>query len=82
MYTCVQVFLKSRKMDRTNAVNSISALVVFPPEAVVGLEKTFYRISEYAVQIEVCAIVYSPALDCPINFAFDIGYYTRDDSAG
>ena len=63
-------------MDRTNA------LVVFPPEAVVGLEKTFYRISEEAVQIEVCAIVYSPALDCPFNFAFDIGYYTRDNSAG
>ena len=69
-------------MDRTNAVNSISALAVFPPEAVVGLEKTFYRISEEAVQVEVCAIVYSPALDCPINFAFDIGYYTREDSAG
>ena len=79
MYTCVQVFFKSR---RRNAVNTISAWVVFPPEAVVGLEKTFYRISEDAVLIEVCAIVYSPALDCPINFAFDIGFYTRDDSAG
>ena len=52
MYTCVQGFFKSRKMDRTNAVNTISALAVFPPEAVVGLEKTFHRISEDAVQIE------------------------------
>ena len=72
-------FFKSRKQM---LYIFISALVVFPPEAVVGLEKTFYCISEDAVQIEVCAIVYFPVLECPIDFAFAIGYYTRDDSAG
>ena len=32
--------------------------------------------------VEVCAIVYSPTIDCPIAFPFDVGLSTSDGSAG
>ena len=52
--------------------------------ATVGLEKTFYRVSEDVGVVEVCAIVYEPNgnLACPISFPFDVSLSTEDDSAG
>ena len=50
--------------------------------AVVGLEKTFYSVSEDVGVVEVCAIVYSPTIDCPIAFPFDVGLSTLDNTAG
>ena len=50
--------------------------------AVVGLEKTFYQVSEDVGVVEVCAIVYSPTIVCPINFPFNVSLSTRNDSAG
>ena len=50
--------------------------------AVVGLEKTSYRVLENVSVVEVCAIVYSPIDSCPIPFAFDVRLSTIDDSAG
>ena len=50
--------------------------------AVVGLEKTFYQVSEDVGVVEVCAIVYSPTIDCPINFPFDVSLSTDDNTAG
>ena len=50
--------------------------------AVVGLEKTFYQVSEDVGVVEVCAIVYSPAIVCPIKFPFNVTLNTTDDSAG
>ena len=49
-----------------------------------GLEKTFYQVSEDVGVVEVCAIVYSPNANrtCPISFPFDVSLSTRDDSAG
>ena len=47
-----------------------------------GLEKTFYNVSENVGVVEVCAIVYSPTIDCPIEFPFDVGLSTSDGSAG
>ena len=54
----------------------------FTSEAVVGLEKTFYSITEDVGVIEACVIVYSPTIDCPIEFPFDVRLLTRDGSAG
>ena len=62
---------------------------MFPtPVAVVGLEETFYKVSEDVGGVNVCAIVYSPNSNilCPINFAFGVSLSTissnSDDSAG
>ena len=52
--------------------------------AVVGLEQTFYMVSEGVGFVEVCAIVYHPNgnFECPIDFAFDVDFSTSDGSAG
>ena len=47
-----------------------------------GLEKTFYNVTEDVGVVEVCAIVYMPTIDCPINFAFDVSLSTDNGSAG
>ena len=48
-----------------------------------GLEKTFYRISEDArIPIQVCAIVYRPVGDCPVNFTFRVHFSTGDIDEG
>ena len=50
--------------------------------AVVGLEGTLYQVSEYAGVVEVCTIVYSPMIECPIQFPFDVRLTTSIGSAG
>ena len=60
----------------------IYAFLSLFPAAVVGLEKTFYSVSEDVGVVEVCAIVYSPIIDCPIAFPFNVGLSTRDNTAG
>ena len=47
--------------------------------AVVGLEKIFYNVSEDVDVVEVCVIVYSPIVSCPINFTFDVSLSTNND---
>ena len=51
-------------------------------EAVVGLENTIYSVSENVGVVEVCAIVYSPTIDCPIEIPFDVSLSTSDNTAG
>ena len=51
-------------------------------EAVVGLENPDYFISERATMVEVCTIVYSPNLPCPIDHPFKVRFSTVDDIAG
>jgi hypothetical protein len=46
--------------------------------AVVGLERTFYQVSEGVGVVEVCAIVYSPSGICPIAIPFDVALSTQD----
>ena len=60
----------------------IYSLPTFISEAVVGLEKTIYSVSEYVGMVEVCAIVYSPTVDCPIVFPFDVSLSTSENTAG
>ena len=49
-----------------------------------GLERTFYNVSEDVGVVEVCAIVISPngIISCPIAFPFDVSLLTIDNSAG
>ena len=49
--------------------------------AVVGLEETFYEVPE-GDMVEVCAIVSSPNVSCPIEFPFSVNLSTADGSAG
>ena len=48
----------------------------------VDLERTYYQVLEDVGEVEVCAIVYSPKIDCPIAFPFDVNVTTNDSSAG
>ena len=52
--------------------------------AVVGLERTFYNVSEDVGVVELCAVVYTPddSFDCPIMFPFEVNLSTEDESAG
>ena len=59
--------------------NDISS---YTAEAVVGLEKTIYNVTEDVGVVEVCAIVYSPTITCPVAFPFDVILSTDDGSAG
>ena len=42
------------------------------PSVVVGLETTCYEVSEDVGAVNVCAVVYSPNVPCPIDFAFNV----------
>ena len=50
--------------------------------AVVGLERTFYQVSEDVGVVEVCAIVYSPMVVCPIEFLFGVNLIIVNGMAG
>ena len=60
----------------------IFSLPTFISEAVVGLEKTIYTVTEYVGVVEVCAIVYSPTVDCSIVFPFGVSLSTSENTAG
>ena len=51
-------------------------------EAVVGLENTSYTVLESVGVVEVCTIVYSPNLPCPIDHPFNVSFSTDDRTAG
>ena len=40
--------------------------------AVVGLEQTFFSVSEDVGVVELCANVSFPVIDCPIKFPFEV----------
>ena len=64
-------------------VPSITISLSFPvTDAVVGLEETYYNVSEGVGVVEVCAIVYEPVGACPIAFPFTVLLSTIDDTAG
>ena len=50
--------------------------------AEVGLERTIYQVSEDDGVVEVCAVVNSPVIECPIQFPFNVRLTTTNDSAG
>ena len=52
------------------------------PGARVGLERTFYNVSEGVGVVELCAVVYEPNITCPIEFPFNISLSTANGTAG
>ena len=51
-------------------------------EARVGLEQTFFIVTEGVNVIEVCAVVFEPDIECPIKFPFNVELVTADGTAG
>ena len=47
-----------------------------------GLERTFYNVSEGVGVVELCAVVFKPNITCPIEFPFNISLSTADGTAG
>ena len=50
--------------------------------AVVGLEETFFHVSEDVGVVDLCVTVSSPVNDCSIKFPFEVQLSTHDGSAG
>ena len=51
--------------------------------AVVGLEKTYYPVSEDTIGgIEICVTVNSSSVECPIEFPFAVTLTAIDGTAG
>ena len=49
----------------------------------VGLEQTFFNVTEDVGIVELCAIVIFPGdIICPITFSFDVNLSTDDGTAG
>lgn len=48
----------------------------------VGFEETFYRANEGGGTVEICAIVYEPNIECPIEMKFNVTFETRAETAG
>ena len=51
-------------------------------EAVVGLERIIFTVSEDVGVVELCARVFEPDIDCPIEFPFNIILSSTDRTAG
>ena len=47
-----------------------------------GLEHVQYSVIEEDGVIEVCAVVSSPDIDCPVDFSFEVKFFTIDVTAG
>ena len=48
----------------------------------IGFEERFYQVNETSGTVELCAVVFEPDVDCPIEFAFNVTFETSDISAG
>ena len=46
------------------------------------MEQTFFRVIEDVEVIELCAVVFEPEINCPIQFSFNIHLHTADGTAG
>ena len=57
-------------------------VVLCPAEAVVSLKQTLHICDEDVGKVEICAVVISPSIDCPITFEFNLSLSTTDDTAG
>ena len=63
-------------------VHALLKSTLFTLVAVVSLERTFYSVSEDVDVVEVCALVSSPRVECPIEFPFEISISSGDNTAG
>ena len=51
-------------------------------EATIGFEKTFYQVDESTGTVEICAVVYEPDIDCPIQMDFSVIFETGNETEG
>ena len=51
-------------------------------DARVGLDKTSYTVDKNRGVVEICARVFDPKINCPIDFAFNLTFDTINGSAG
>ena len=51
-------------------------------DAVVGLERTLYTVSGPVGSLEICAVVTSPQITCPIEFSFTVGLSVENNAGG
>ena len=65
-----------------NQNHSTCAIQTLYIGAVIGLEQTFYNVSESEGLVELCVIVRSPFIECPITLSFSVILSTTDGSAG
>ena len=56
-------------------------IIFIPSGARIGLEETSFRVMEDVGMIELCAIVVTPDIECPVKFTFNIHLYTVDGTA-
>ena len=49
---------------------------------VVGLEKQLFKVNEEDELVEVCVVVDSPSIDCPVKYSFNVSIWTEDGEAG
>ena len=47
-----------------------------------GLERTIFTVSEDVGVVELCARVFEPDIDCPIEFPFNVILSSTDRTAG
>ena len=50
--------------------------------AVVGLDKTLYSVGEDVELVEVCVVVHTPTISCPIQFPFNVSLNVFTGNAG
>ena len=50
--------------------------------AVVDLERTIDQVAENVGVVEVCTVVSSPRIECPVAFLFEVILSTSDGDAG
>ena len=47
-----------------------------------GLDPTFFDVSENVGHVQLCAVVSEPDITCPIKFPFEVELSTSDETAG
>ena len=60
----------------------MSAHSIHFPVAIVGVEHTTISVLETDGVVQLCAIVSSPDINCPISFSFGVGLSTADGTTG
>ena len=82
LYDFASIQILDDDSEFTVVVKPLTLLTCSCPVAVVGLERTQYRVSEDVGVVKVCAMVITPNIYCPVEFSFTVSISTEDKSAG
>ena len=67
-------FIQQRLLLRSREINFCCIIISSYIGTVVGLERTFYIVSEDEGAVEVCAVVITPAISCQREFPFTVTF--------